>query len=239
MLVIKNIYTANLIWLEKGVRRASKKGGKGGLSKPRQADPKSCICRRPDPPEETPVACVKPLYQSADGLTPNHPNWTIVTHLNGLVIDNGYEADSDETAGVDNTDSDLNKAPANGAQNHTGRLNADTESASADTVTTGGLSSDDSAIGSTNTPGNASNNCSTNGVNGNIGATVSGGGEGREMGTGTLVSPEGDIGTGNVASVLKPVGAGVGSGVLDIGIMGADLGDEAGYGDGSQGGAEA
>ncbi|THU90067.1 hypothetical protein K435DRAFT_912789 [Dendrothele bispora CBS 962.96] len=104
---------------------STKAGGKGGVSKPRQADQKHQVCREPIPSGRPPAVCVKPLYQTHDNVVPNDPNWTITKWLASNVLDDGYDADSEGAGGTVAHKSNPTHTPENSGP--TGNISAAVE----------------------------------------------------------------------------------------------------------------
>ncbi|THU88213.1 hypothetical protein K435DRAFT_803688 [Dendrothele bispora CBS 962.96] len=166
---------------ESSIRRASGGGGKGGVSKPRQTDPKKQVCRRPTPHKRPPAACVKPSYQTHNNVKQNDPNWTIVTWMTSNTLEDGYDADGEGEGGTVANESSPTRAPENSGP--TGIVSASAENRPADPATTGSMGSHDNATTSADehAVGVASTPASVNGVGSNSNFSMERGDDSQEQ----------------------------------------------------------
>ncbi|THU79078.1 hypothetical protein K435DRAFT_875904 [Dendrothele bispora CBS 962.96] len=200
---------------ESSTRWTSGKGGRGGLSRPRQPDQKNRVCRRPTPHRRPPAACVKRLYQNHENVKPDDANWTITGWLDGFVVDDSYDADSEDVGGVVDAEPNLNHVPGNSVCNSIG-------STPTDNASTGGVVGDASAIASATegAVGFAGVGSAPGGVPGEGNNSLTNVGNSEEGGA--VITRGGTEAWLGVANVDNPASTGVGSGGLVIGAIGVD-----------------
>ncbi|THV04242.1 hypothetical protein K435DRAFT_851061 [Dendrothele bispora CBS 962.96] len=151
---------------------STKAGGKGGVSKPRQADQKNQVCRRPIPSKRPPAVCVKPLYQTHDNVVPNDPSWTITNWLASNALEDGYDADNEGAGGTVAHQSNPTHTPENSGP--TGTISAGVEGPPVAPAITGsvGCNNDVATSGDNDAVGVASTPVSVTGVGSNCNSSM-------------------------------------------------------------------